>query len=66
MVNEEVQKLVDQGFVIEVPPEEVHHSLPKWYLPVQARFTPDKTTKVRLVFDSSSKGHDSLSLNDHL
>ena len=42
------------------------HSKPEWYLPLQAVFTPDKTTKVRLVFDSSCEGHDGLSLNDHL
>ena len=35
-------------------------------LPLQAVFTPERTTKVRLVFDSSSKGHDGLSLNDYL
>ena len=34
-------------------------------MPLQAVFTPEKSTKVRLVFDSSSKGHDGLSLNDH-
>ena len=28
--------------------------------------TPEKTTKVRLVFDSSCEGHNGLSLNDHL
>ena len=28
-------------------------------------FTPERTTKVRLVFDSSSKGHDVFSLNDY-
>ena len=33
---------------------------------LHAVFTPDKSTKVRLVFDSSSKGHDGLFLNDHL
>ena len=38
---------------------------PEWYL-LQAVFTPERTTKVRLVFDSSSKGHDGLSLNDYL
>ena len=67
VVNEEVQKLLDQDFVTKVPPEQVDHSQPEWYLPLQAVFTPDKSsTKVRLVFDSSSKGHDGLSLNDHL
>ena len=35
-------------------------------MPLQAVFTPEKSTKVRLVFDSSSKGHDGLSLNNHL
>ena len=66
IVDEEVQKLLEQGFVIKVPPEEVDHNQPEWYLPLQVVFTPEKTTKVRLVFDSSSKGHNYLSLNDHL
>ncbi len=65
-VDEEVQKLLSQGFVIKVPSEEVDHTKPEWYLPLQAVFTPDKTTKLRLVFDSSAKGHDNRSLNDHL
>ena len=65
-VDEEVQKLVSQGFVMKVPPEEVDHMQPEWYLPLQAVFTPDKTTKLRLVFDSSAKGYDDRSLNDHL
>ena len=66
IVDAEVQKLVDQSFVIKVPPENVDHSQQEWYMPLQARFTPEKSTKVRLVFESSSKGHDGLSLNDHL
>ena len=66
VVANEIQKLVDQGFVTKIQPEEVDHSKPEWYLPLQAVFTPDKTTKVRLVFDSSCEGHDGLSLNDHL
>ncbi|CAB4041306.1 uncharacterized protein LOC113669263, partial, partial [Paramuricea clavata] len=66
VVDEEVKKLVDQAFVIKVPPEHVNHTQAEWYLPLQAVFTPEKTTKVRLVFDSSCKGHDGLSLNDRL
>lgn len=46
VVEEEVQKLVDQAFVIKVSPEHVDHTQPEWYLPLQAVFTPDKTTKV--------------------
>ena len=58
VVDEEVQKLVER--------ENVDHGQPEWYMPLQAVFTPEKSTKVRLVFDSSSKGHNGLSLNDHL
>ena len=66
VVDEEVRKLLEQNFVTKVPPEQIDHGKPEWYLPLQAVFTPERTTKVRLVFDSSSKGHDGLSLNDHL
>ena len=66
VVDEEVQKLVDQDFVKKVPPEQINHEEPEWYLPLQAVFTPERTTRVRLVFDSSSKGYDGLSLNDRL
>ena len=66
VVAEEVRKLVDQEFVKKVPPDDVDHAKPEWYLPLQAVFTPEKTTKVRLVFDSSCEGHDGLSLNDRL
>ncbi|KAK3752266.1 hypothetical protein QZH41_002643 [Actinostola sp. cb2023] len=44
-VEEEVQKLVDQGFVTKVPQEEVDHNKQEWYLPLQAVFMPEKTTK---------------------
>ena len=47
VIDSEVQKLLDQDFVIKVPVEEVDHSKPEWYLPVQAVFSPDRTTKVR-------------------
>ena len=66
VVKEEVQKLLDQNFITMIPPEQIAHDKPEWYLPLQAVFTPERTTKVRLVFDSSSKGHDGLSLNDYL
>ena len=66
VVDQEVQKLLEQNFVTKVPLDQIDHGKPEWYLPLQAVFTPERTTKVRLVFDSSSKGHDGLSLNDHL
>jgi len=66
VIETEVQKLLDQGFVIEVPSNQVNHSQTEWYLPLQAVFTPDRSTKVRLVFDASAKGHNGSSLNDHL
>ena len=66
IVDDEVQKLVEQGFFIKVPHENVNRSQPEWYMPLQAVFTPEKSTNVGLVFDSSSKGSDGLSLNDHL
>ncbi|XP_022809614.1 uncharacterized protein LOC111346605 [Stylophora pistillata] len=66
IVNDEVQKLLQQDFIVKVATEEVDHSQSEWYLRLQAVFTPEKTTKVCLVFDASSKGHDGLSMNDHL
>ena len=65
-VQGEVQKLLEQEFIVEVPSENVNHNKPEWYLPLQAVFTPDRTTKVRLVFDASAKGRNEKSLNDHL
>ena len=66
VVKEKVQKLLDQNFITKIPPEQIAHDEPEWYLPLQAMFTPERTTKIRLVFDSSLKGHDGLSLNDYL
>ena len=66
VIQDKVQKLLEQGFVKEVPPEQINHETPEWYLPLQAIFTPDRTTKVRLVFDASAQGRDGKSLNDHL
>ena len=66
IVNDAVQKLLEQDFVMKVPSEELDHSQPEWYLSLQVVFTPERTTKVHLAFDASPKGHDGLSLNDHL
>ena len=60
------RNLLEQDFIMKVPTEELDHSQPERYLPLQAVFTPERTTKVCLVFDTSSKGHNRLSLNDHL
>ena len=65
-VQGEVQKLLEEEFIVEVPAGKVNHDTPEWYLPLQAVFTPDRTTKVRLVFDASAKGQSGKSLNDHL
>ena len=64
--QDEVQKLLEQGFVREVPPEQINHETPEWYLPLQAVFTLERTTKVRLVFDASAQGRDGKPLNDNL
>ena len=45
VVDEEVQNLVDQDFLKEVPPEQINHDEPEWYLPLQAIFTPKRTTR---------------------
>ena len=63
-VQVEIQKLLEQEFIVEV--EQVNHNDPEWYLPMQAVFTPERTTKLRLVFDASAKGQNGKSLNDHL
>ena len=66
VIQEEIDKLVDQEFVVELTPEEVNHRSPEWYLPLHAVFTPERTTQVRLVFDAAAKGPSGRSLNDHL
>lgn len=35
------KKLLEQDFVMKVPTEELDHSQPEWYLPLQAVFTPE-------------------------
>lgn len=36
VVDEEVQKLLEQNFVTKAPPQEIDHGKPEWYLPLQA------------------------------
>ena len=38
-------KLLDQNFVTKVPPAQIDRYKPKWYLPLQAVFTPESSTK---------------------
>ena len=66
IVEREVQKLLDEDFVVEIPPENVNHDQPERYLPLQAVFTPDRSTQVPLVFDASAKGPRGKLLNEHL
>ena len=60
-VQIEIQKLLEQEFIVEI--KQVDHNVPEWYLPMQAVLTPDRTTKLRLVYDASAKGK---FLNDHV
>jgi len=49
IINDQVQKLLQQEFVIKVTTEEVvRRSQTEWYLPLQTVFTPEKATNVRL------------------
>ena len=66
VVESEVQKLLDKDFIVEIPPENLNHDQPEWYVPLQAVFTPNRTTQVGLVFDASAKGLRGKSLNEHL
>ncbi|XP_068749232.1 uncharacterized protein [Montipora capricornis] len=65
-IETEIKRLIEQGFVTKVHPQKISHVEPEWYLPLQAVFTPERSTQIRLVFDASAKGHENLSLNDYL
>lgn len=39
---------------------------PQYFLPHHTIFRPESTTKIRVVFDGSSRGSDNVSLNDSL
>ena len=58
--------MLDQDFVVEIRRDNINHNQPEWYLPLQAVFTPDRTTQVRLVLDASEKGPRGKTLNQHL
>ena len=63
--NKEIKALVDRDVVIKLRPDAVNPDEPAWYLPIGEVETPDKSTKVRLVFDSAAKAK-GLLLNDAL
>ena len=44
IIDSEVPKLVEQDFIAEIPPSDVNHNQPEWYLPLQVVFTPERTT----------------------
>ena len=65
MYDTEVKKLLDLGFIEEVDKNDKNGLI--YYMPHRAVITPQKTTtKVRLVFDASSKTGKNGSLNDCL
>ncbi len=63
--NEEVRNLVDREVVVKLQSSEVRPDDSAWYLPISEVETPDKTTKVRLVFETAAKV-DGVLLNDAL
>ena len=63
--DREIKALVDRDMVIKLRPDAVNPHEPAWYLPIGEVETPNKSTKVRLVFDSAAKLK-GLSLNDTL
>ncbi len=65
-INKQNEINIEEKFVKEIPPQQVNHDEPEWYLPIHAVFTPDRSTKIRLVFDASAKGPNGKSLNEHL
>ena len=35
-IQHEMDKLIEQNFMVEIPPAEVNHEVPEWYLPMHA------------------------------
>lgn len=61
--DEEVQKLLLEGYAECVPVNEIDKSEGVWYLPHQAVISPSKPGKFRVVFDCAAK-FEGESLND--
>ena len=52
VVDEEVQKLLEHNFVTKVPPEQIDHGKPEWYLPLKAAGyarKDDKSSSLTLI-----------------
>ena len=54
IVNDEVQKLLQQDFVIKVPNQEVDHSQPEWYLRSSLQREPLKCTLVLMRLEKAT------------
>ena len=61
--DQEIKKLLDQGYAELVPDPEILTGSHVWYLPHHAVVTPKKPGKVRVVFDCAAK-YRGESLND--
>ena len=61
--NEEIMKLVQDGYAEKIPLDEIQNLGRIWYLPHHAVVTEKKPDKVRIVFDCASK-YQGKSLND--
>ena len=61
--NEEIMKLLQNGYAEKIPLDEIQNSGRIWYLPHHAVVTEKKPDKVRIVLDCASK-YQGKSLND--
>jgi hypothetical protein len=41
-IEEEVEKLVELGFVIEIPEDQINHNEQEWYLPMYMQYSHQK------------------------
>ena len=65
----EMQALLDEGYVEEVPQDDEETSLSTakrvWYVPHHPVLNPNKAGKVRIIYDCATQSH-STSLNENL